>query len=414
MAVAGCTPATYMKIALVHTILPPPPLRAPITTPGREEEREDSITPDIMWKRVLTLLIFIIMPLGAGCLDALTPPAAVPPVIVPVGGAGPGYPVVYTFPFEGGEETIRIDIDPAVYTGAKEADRRLRLYKDISEEEWIPIYYQAFADESHQEPFYADLIAAFHEIRDRERLDDDRYLELVTAFVQSIPYWTDDSIIEPKFPIATFGDGAGDCDDKSLLLAALLAREDYKVALFYFGDETHMAVGVGSAGCHYKNTTYAYIEATNTSYVGIPPTALSHGAPLTSDPLVIPIGDGSWYYTACDQIRVIDHALSASRARAEALMPELEMRAGELEAKKEYIDSLGAQMATLSRTGEISEYNRLVPEYNREARDYNDMLETYNTLLEESRTAVDIYNYLITHAHDRPGSYLRARECPGS
>ena len=367
-----------------------------------------------MWKRAFTLFILIIMLLGAGCLDALPPPAAVPPVIVPVGGAGPGYPVVYTFPFEGGEETIRIDIDPAVYAGAKAADRRLRLYKDLSREEWIPIYYQAFADDPHQEPFYADLIAALHEIRDREGLDDDRYLELITAFVQSIPYWTDDSIIEPKFPIATFGDGAGDCDDKSLLLAALLAREDYEVALFYFGDETHMAVGVGSAGCHYKNTTYAYIEATNTSYVGIPPLALSHGTPLASDPLVIPIGGGSRYYTACDQIRVIDHALSASRARAEALMPVLDVRARELEAKKERIDSLGARMATLSRTGEISDYNRLVPEYNQEAWDYNDMLETYNALLKESRTAVDIYNYLITHAHDRPGSYLRAQECPGS
>ena len=94
-------------------------------------------------------------------------------------------------------------------------------------------------------------------------------------------------------------------------------------------------------------------------------------------------------------------------------MPVLDVRARELEAKKERIDSLGARMATLSRTGEISDYNRLVPEYNQEARDYNDMLETYNALLKESRTAVDIYNYLITHAHDRPGSYLRARADPG-
>ena len=367
-----------------------------------------------MWKRVLTLLILIAIPLGTGCLDTFSPPAAVPPVIVPVRGAGPDYPMVYTFPFEDGEETIWIDIDPAVYAGAKEADRRLHLYRDLSREEWIPIYYQAFADEPHQEPFYSDLIAAFREIRDREGLDDDRYLELITAFVQSIPYWTDDSIIEPKFPIATFGDGDGDCDDKSLLLAALLAREDYRVALFYFGDETHMAVGVGSAGCHYKNTTYAYIEATNTSYIGIPPPVLSNGTVLASDPLVIPIGDGHRCYTACDQIRTIEHALSASRARAEALMPELEVRAGELEIKKEYIDSLGTRMATLSRSGEIREYNRLVPEYNREAREYNDILRSYNTLLEESRTAVDLYNHLITHAHDRPGSYLRARAYPGS
>ncbi|NLA38638.1 MAG: hypothetical protein GX882_04500 [Methanomicrobiales archaeon] len=357
-----------------------------------------------MWKRVFTLLILIAMPLSAGCLDDLVSPA-----IVPTGETGPVHPRVYTFPFEGGEETIRIGIDPAVYAGAKEADRRLHLYKDLSEEEWIPIYYQAFADDPHQEPFYADLIAAFREIRDRKGLDDDRYLELITAFVQSIPYRTDDSLTEPKFPIVTCGDGDGDCDDKSLLLAALLAREGYRASLFYFGDETHMAVGVGSAGCHYRNTSFAYIEATNTSYVGIPPAVLSQGTVLASDPLVIPIGDGPRQYTACDQIRAIERALSASRARAEALVPEIDMRAGEIEAKKEHIDSLGARITDLSGAGEIGEYNRLVPEYNRKARDYNDMLRSYNTLLDESRTAVDIYNLLITHAHDRPGSYLRAR-----
>jgi len=362
-----------------------------------------------MWKQISAILVLVAMTLGAGCLGDLFPPAAVPPAIVPVEGASLDHLPIYTFHFEDGEETIRIGIDPAVYAGAKEADRRLHLYRDLSEEEWIPIYYQAFANDSHQEPFYANLIAAFREIRDREGLDDDRYLELITVFVQSIPYRTDDSITEPKFPIETYGDGEGDCDDKSLLLAGLLAREGYRVALFYFGDEAHMAVGVGGAGCHYQNTPLAYIETTNASYVGIPPPVLSNGTVLASDPLVIPVGDGPRYYAACDQVMTIERALSVSRARVEALAPELGMRVGELEAEKEYIESLGTRMTALSRSGEVREYNRLVPEYNRKARDYNDAVRSYNALLEESRAAVDLYNHLVTHAHDRPGSYLRAR-----
>jgi hypothetical protein len=274
------------------------------------------------------------------------PPAAVPPEIVPVEGASLDHTPGLHLPLRGrGGDDPGSRIDPAVYAGAKEADRRLHLYEDLSEEEWIPIYYQAFANDSHQEPFYANLIAAFREIRDREGLDDDRYLELITVFVQSIPYRTDDSITEPKFPIETYGDGEGDCDDKSLLLAGLLAREGYQVALFYFGDEAHMAVGVGGAGCHYQNTPLAYIETTNASYVGIPPPVLSNGTVLASDPLVIPVGDGPRYYAACDQVMTIERALSVSRARVEALAPELGMRAGELEAEKEYIESLGARMA---------------------------------------------------------------------
>lgn len=362
-----------------------------------------------MWKRLLLVLVLVAAALGAGCLGSFSPPEAVPPTIVPVEGASLENLPVYTFPFEDGEETIGIDIDPTVYAGAKEADRRLHLYKDLSKEEWIPIYYRAFVNESRQEPFYADLLAAFREIRDREGLDDDRYLELITVFVQSIPYKTDTSIAEPKFPIETYGDGEGDCDDKSLLLAGLLAREGYGVALLYFGDEAHMAVGVRNTGCHYRNTTYAYIETTNASYVGLPPRTLSNGTVLSSDPLVIPVGDGPRFYAGCDQIMTIDRALDSSLARVEALAPELSARAQELEAERESLDSLGARMTDLSRSGGIREYNRLVPEYNRKARDYNGAVRSYNALLEESRAAVDLHNYLVTHAHDRPGSYLRAQ-----
>ncbi len=353
------------------------------------------------------LLILVATALGAGCMDIL--PSTAPPAIIPVKGADPIDLPVHIFPFEDGMETIRIDPDPAVYAGAKEADRRLYLYRDLSEEEWIPIYYRAFIDDSHQEPFYADLLAALRGIRDRMDLDDDRYLELIAVFVQSIPYRTDTSIIEPKFPIETYVDAEGDCDDKSLLLAGLLAREGYGVALLYFGAEAHMAIGVQSAGCHYRNTTYAYIETTNISYAGMPPATLSRGTALSSDPLVIPVGCGSRLYGGCGQIQMIERALSSSLARARALEPELALHARELNAEQRSLEAFGERMAALSRPGESREHNHLILEYNRRVREYNDAVQSYNSLLAESRAAVDTYNHLITHAHDRPGSYLRAR-----
>ncbi|HOI13408.1 MAG TPA: hypothetical protein PLG75_06090 [Methanoculleus sp.] len=362
-----------------------------------------------MWKRILTALVLVAMTLAAGCLGGLFHPAAVPPAIVPVEGAALDQAPVYTFPFEEGVETIRIDPDPAVYAGARQADRQLYLSEDLSEEEWIPIYYTAFINEPHQEPFYEDLLAAFREIRDREELDEDRYLELIAAFVQSIPYRTDASIAEPKFPIETYVDAEGDCDDKSLLLAGLLAREGYGVALLYFGEEGHMAVGLASAGCLYRNTSYAYIEATNTSYVSIPPAKLADGTVLSSDPLVIPVGYGNRSYTACGEVETIEHALSASRAHLERLEVELTARARELEEERASLEALDARIAALSRSGEVEEYNRLVTEYNRRGREYNDAIDACNALLAESEAAVDLHNRLITHAHDRPGSYLLAR-----
>ena len=363
-----------------------------------------------MWREILTALILVAAVLGAGCLGDFLRPPVVPPAIVPVEGAVLDHTPVYTFAFGEGEETVRIEPDPAVYAGAKGADRQLYLYKDLAPEEWIPIYYLAFANDPHQEPFYADLLAALREVRDREGLDDDRYLELITAFVQSIPYETDASIVEPKFPIETYVDGEGDCDDKSLLLAGLLAREGYGVALLYFGDEAHMAVGVKSAGCRYRNTTYTYIETTNRSYAGIPPAVLADGTVLSSDPLVIPVGDGDGLYTACEEIGTIERALSASRDRVEEFEGELAVRTRDLEAQEEALTSLIARMEALSRAGENREYNRLVPEYNRMARAYNDVAGSYNALREDVQAAVDLHNHLVTHAHDRPGSYLVARE----
>lgn len=363
-----------------------------------------------MWRRIFTVLVLVTATLGAGCLGDFLHPPVVPPAIVPVEGAVLDHTPVYTFAFGDGEETLRIDPDPTVYAGAKGADRQLYLSETLSREEWIPIYYRAFVNDTHQEPFYTDLLAALREIRDRKGLDDDRYLELVTAFVQSIPYKTDASIVEPKFPIETYVDGEGDCDDKSLLLAGLLAREGYGVALLYFGDEAHMAVGVKSAGCPYGNTPFAYIETTNASYVGIPPAALSDGTVLATDPLVIPVGDGPRLYTACGEIETIERALSVSRDRVEELAPELAARTRDIEMREEALESLATRMEALSRAGEIREYNRLVPEYNRMVREYNDAAGSYNLFREDSLAAVDLHNHLIAHAHDRPGSYLLARE----
>lgn len=363
-----------------------------------------------MRHRILIALALAAAILAAGCLGGLLRPAVVLPVIVPAEGAAPIEPPAYTFPFGYGEETIRIEPDPAVYAGAKAADRRLYLYEELTEDEWIPIYYLAFANESHQEPFYTDLLAALRDIREREDLDDDRYLELITAFVQSIPYETDASMAEPKFPIETYVDGEGDCDDKSLLLAALLAREGYGTALLYFGEEEHMAVGVKTAGCRYHNTSYAYIETTNASYVGISPAVLGDGMILSSEPLVIPVGDGSRLYTASEEIEMIERALSLSRERIKELEEELTVRTRELEANREALAALDARMADLSRSGNIREYNRLVPEYNRMAGDYNGAIKMHNAVLDEARAAVDLHNHLASHAHDRPGSYLLARE----
>ena len=65
--------------------------------------------------------------------------------------------------------------------------------------------YLSMIDDPNQEPFYTDLIHDMRSIRDKQGLDDDEYLELMTVFVQSIRYETT-SENPPKFPVETYVD----------------------------------------------------------------------------------------------------------------------------------------------------------------------------------------------------------------
>ena len=131
----------------------------------------------------------------------------------------------------------------------------------------------------------------------------------MAAYTQSLTYETTPDN-PTKYPVETVVEGAGDCDDKSVLLAGLLSREGYKVALLAFTPESHMALGVGSTDSLYKDTGYAYLETTNLSYVGVPPDELAGGVVLTSEPLVIPVGNGTILYSSGAETAYI-HDMSA-------------------------------------------------------------------------------------------------------
>ena len=105
-------------------------------------------------------------------------------------------------------------------------------------------------------------------VKDENGLDSDRYLEMITAFVQSIPYEDHPGGAPPKFPVETVAERTGDCDDKSLLLAALLSRAGYDVALLNFIENSHMGVGIAADTGTYGSTGYAFIETTDYNFVG--------------------------------------------------------------------------------------------------------------------------------------------------
>jgi hypothetical protein len=311
-------------------------------------------------------------------------PEAIYPSIEPVEVSGGNYrDVGIGFRFGGEPRAVTIPVNGTVYYGAQQAQKEAILSHEIPEEIFIPAYYLSFLDDPDQEEFFRELAGAFRGIREGSSLDDDEYLELMAVAVQSLPYETDGTLTAPKFPVETYVDGKGDCDDKTLLLAGLLAREGYSVALFYFQPETHMALGVKGYRCDYRGTGYGYVGTTNLSLVGIDPGPLAGGVNLSSEPLVIPVAEGTRLYGKCLETAAITGALGRTDDSSASLTRELA--------------ALSARMGDLRARGKFAEYNLLVPRYDTLVKDYNGNVE--------------VHNYILGHLDDRKGTYayLQAR-----
>jgi hypothetical protein len=282
----------------------------------------------------------------------------------------------YSFPFEAVTVSLTGKVDPAVYYGAKSADKETIIRGNISEDIWQEETYRAMVNDPAQDGFYSTVITPLRSVRNQQNLDDDEYLELMTVFIQSIPY---ESLSDnpPKFPVETFVDKSGDCDDKSLLLAGLLSREGYNVSLLSFTPESHMAVGVICPGGEYKKTGYTFIETTNLSFAGVTTDTLGDNTRLLSDPLVIRVGNGTKVYRSCSESQYMDSVYDLSEQKVMELTKQ--------------IDTLKAEMDGYYAKHDVKNYNQRVP--------------LFNDLQHKRLQYAEIHNYILEHQYDRKGTY---------
>jgi hypothetical protein len=323
------------------------------------------------------MLLVLCMALSASCVETvLHQNKVVAPHIEPQKNAPSPATPVYTFPFERSTVTLSMPVNGSAYSGAKAADKEVTVYGNVSKQDWVAQTYLSMMNDPNQDEFFQDLLARLREIRAKGNLNDDEYVELMTVFVQSVNYETTGE--NPvKFPIETFTDKSGDCDDKSILLAGLLSREGYRTSLLSFPDESHMAVGIACPGTEYRNTGYAYIETTNFSLVGVPPDILVGGVVLNSYPFVIPVGDGTKTYGRCDQTRYLHDTYITTGKQFADLSGQADLMKNEL--------------LSLKGTGNINAYNQRVP--------------IYNALIGRIKQNAEVHNYILNHQYDRKGTY---------
>jgi len=98
-------------------------------------------------------------------------------------------------------------------------------------------------------------------------------LNLVIAFIQSIPY-VGESCEYPRYPLETLVERRGDCEDAAILAAALFRQMRFDVVLLAFLEEDHMALGirivpptpVADPPFAWNGSAYYYIEPTSTGW----------------------------------------------------------------------------------------------------------------------------------------------------
>jgi hypothetical protein len=312
--------------------------------------------------------------------------------------------ISHQFPFEKTTVALTIPVNVSVYEGAKQAEKATTVYGNISETVWLSQSYRAMVQDPAQDSLYTAILADADTIRLQKKLSDDEYLELIVVYIQSLKYETREQN-PAKFPVETVVDRAGDCDDKSLLLAGLLSREGYPVALFLFGPESHMAVGVGSDDYLYKNTGYTFVETTNYSFVGVPTDKLEGNLTLYSDPVIIPISNGTKFYGSGSETRYIHDMYVLSDLKVKELEPQVKNMESDLISQQEKIAQLESQIQKIRNTGNSGSYNTQVAVHNALVSDYNSQLNAYRQLFARYEKYALVHNYILEHMYDRKGVY---------
>lgn len=224
--------------------------------------------------------------------------------IVPVGDPGRIGHRTFTFNYAPGgyarEYTVRVPVNMSVYYGAQRT--QVALPANSADPAKIREYIDTFESDPAMEELYRAVLSQLRNARYQNGgyLDDDQYLELIVAFVQQIPN-ADNGSPDRKYPVEVIYDKVGDSDEKSLLLANLLAREDYDVSLLVFEDAGLEEVGIRvheevpdsnikvfSDG----HRDYVYVDTLNKGFIGNTPANLMS----EEDVGIYPVGTGTKGY----------------------------------------------------------------------------------------------------------------------
>ncbi|MDP3395928.1 MAG: hypothetical protein Q8S57_04590 [Methanoregula sp.] len=311
LCTAGCLSSP------LHPFIPVTTSPAPITGPA--------VTPQV--KETSYVIVETPEPAPANVTDK-SPQSYQDLVIIP----GPTDSTAYRrfdFRYRSDNYVVNIPVNTSLYRAATISPNKLQVFGS----EDFGFLYREMMEDPALDSFYTDMLKEIRRTRYKGgyNLTDDEYLEMVTSFVQQIPY-DNTTAGNPRYPVEVIFEGKGDCDEKALLLNGLLSREGYDVALLAFPSLKHVASGIRINIASNKPSfrvfsdgkrDYVYIETTATRLIGF----YSDDYIQVPQPIVVPVGTGTLQYTKInylmkiffdiqtmeDQLAILDEKAGTSR-----------------------------------------------------------------------------------------------------
>ncbi|MDO5843658.1 MAG: hypothetical protein Q4Q53_00735 [Methanocorpusculum sp.] len=301
--------------------------------------------------KILPLLIFVILlTFSCGCvLDTY-------PSISEDGNDLSVKTIAIDFPYKDKEVTGFVELKLAPYSGAKLSKKTAVLYGKTKDSGWEEKYYDAMINDASLTDLYSRLIEFFDSYSAANSFDSDEYAEMVTSFVQTIPYRTEES--NTRFPIETVVDNYGDCDDKSILLSGILSRKGYDVALLNFGN--HMTAAINSSGSYkmIETTSYAYItEEVNLSEFNVE----------TNVPKIYKIGEGMTPYYSEDKVDAVLKTYTSLLSDCAVLYSKISGLEKVIEDQKASLNERYDNELRIACNKNIDAYNSYVSQYKKKS-----------------------------------------------
>lgn len=141
-------------------------------------------------------------------------------------------------------------------------------YHFYQEKQRVFYNYAVYSYENPAYPFLPDFVMRLQCMADEAGFDRETTLRFVIAFVQQLEYQPEKGEY-PKFPVETLAERGGDCEDTSILLAAMLRELGFSAVMV--NPPGHMAVAVACNDCkgtayNQDGRRYYYIETTAEGY----------------------------------------------------------------------------------------------------------------------------------------------------